>query len=117
MALSRVSTFLARPANFSPVSTILDIPGDFADDHPTTAQLVVEVAVSSAALDREYAFLYAEAAVQEYWIILGANRQVEVYRRPENGKYAEVRTFGAGDVIMMAGVPNVHITVAELFGD
>ena len=90
---------------------------EFEHGHPTTARLAVEVAVSRAALDREYAFLYAEASVQEYWIILGATRQVEVYRRPENGKYAEVRTFTEDDVIIMAGVPDVHIPVAGLFGD
>ena len=90
---------------------------DFANAHPATAQLVVEVAVSSAALDRENALLYAEASIQEYWIILGATRQVEVYRRPENGKYAEVRTFAVGDVIIVAGVPNVRVAVADLFGD
>lgn len=39
---------------------------DFTSAHPTTAELVVEVAVSSPALDRENASLYAEAGVKEY---------------------------------------------------
>ncbi len=39
---------------------------DFDAHHPTTAALVVEVAVSNAALDRENASLYAEAGVEEY---------------------------------------------------
>src|SRR5688500_10392559 len=34
---------------------------DFFNAHPSTAKLVIEVAVSSAALDRENASLYAEA--------------------------------------------------------
>src|SRR2546426_3707655 len=53
---------------------------DFTAAHPTTAELVVEVAASSAALDRENTSLYAEAGVKEYWIVLGPERQVEVYR-------------------------------------
>src|SRR5258705_11804860 len=52
---------------------------DFGVAHPTTAELVVEVAVSGPALDRENALLYAEAGVVEYWIVLARERQVEVY--------------------------------------
>ena len=43
---------------------------DFREEHPTTATLVVEVAVSSVAWDRENASLYAEAGVEEYWMVL-----------------------------------------------
>src|SRR5882724_11323947 len=50
---------------------------DFSTAHPTTAELVVEVAASSAALDRENISLYAEAGIKEYWIVLGPERQVE----------------------------------------
>ncbi len=59
-------------------------PADFFKAHPTSAELVIEVAVSSPALDRENASLYAEAGGTEYWIVLANDRQVEVYRRPEN---------------------------------
>src|SRR5919108_2957704 len=71
---------------------------DFAAAHPTTAELVVEVAVSSPTLDRENASLYAEAGVKEYWIILGSERQVEVYRRPEQGRYGERQIYGAREL-------------------
>src|SRR5712671_3699715 len=60
---------------------------DFASAHPSTAELVIEVAIASPALDRETASLYAEANVKEYWIVLGLERTVEVYRRTENGRY------------------------------
>src|SRR6266404_8784785 len=52
---------------------------DFATAHPSTADLVVEVAVSSAALDRENAALYAEAGVKEYWILLGTERKLDIF--------------------------------------
>src|SRR5262245_48565646 len=63
----------------------------FFHAHPTTAELVIEVAVSSAKLDRENAALYAEAGVAEYWIVLCRERRIEVYRRPEAGQYQEIR--------------------------
>jgi Uma2 family endonuclease len=83
--------------------------------HPNTAELVVEVAVSSAALDRENASLYAEAGVKEYWIVLAPQRQIEVYRRPEKGRYQEVRTVGVNDTLECASVPHVRVRVSELF--
>src|SRR5437867_201552 len=48
------------------ISVTRGTEGDFTTAHPTTAELAVEVAVSSATLDRENATLYAEAAVKEY---------------------------------------------------
>lgn len=88
---------------------------DFAAAHPSTAELVVEVAVSSPALDRENASLYAEAGVKEYWIILGSQRQVEVYRQPEQGHYQEMRVFEADATIECASLPAVRIRVSDLF--
>jgi Uma2 family endonuclease len=88
---------------------------DFFKVHPTTAELLVEVAVSSAALDRENASLYAEAGVKEYWIVLGADRRVEVYRRPENGHYQEKQVFGPNDTVECLAVPSIRIRVVELF--
>jgi Uma2 family endonuclease len=88
---------------------------DFARAHPTTAELAVEVAVSSATLDRENASLYAEAGVKEYWIVLGPERQVEVYRQPDKGRYQERLTFGPEATIECASLPRVRIRVADLF--
>jgi Uma2 family endonuclease len=88
---------------------------DAAVAHPSTAELAVEVAVSSATLDRENASLYAEADVKEYWIVLGPERQVEVYRRPDNGRYQERLSFGPEATIECASLPGVRIRVADLF--
>ena len=88
---------------------------DFASAHPTTAELVVEVAVSNPALDRQNATLYAEAGVKEYWIVLGPERRVEVYRQLLNGQYKEMRLVGSGETIEVAGLAGVRIQVSGLF--
>ena len=90
-------------------------PSDFKKAHPSTAELVVEVAVSSVVLDRENASLYAEANVTEYWIVLAMERQVEVYRQPLNGRYAEKRLYRTDETIEGAGVPGVRVRVSEIF--
>jgi len=88
---------------------------EFFCAHPSTAELVVEVAVSSPVLDRENAALCAEAGVNEYWIVLGPTRQIEVYRQPEAGRYREVRVLALEDSIECACVPGIQLKVAGLF--
>lgn len=88
---------------------------DFSKSHPTTAELAIEVAVSSATLDRENASLYAEAGITEYWIVLANERCVEVYRQPKAGLYQQKQTVRVGEAIECIGVPGVRIQLAELF--
>ena len=85
------------------------------DDKPTTAALIVEVAVTSLAADREKAVLYAEAGVDEYWIVLAEAERVEVYRRPEGGTYLEKRTYRRGETIEAVGVTGGPVAVEALF--
>ena len=80
------------------VSVVAGTRDDY-DDKPTTAALVVEVAVTSLAADRAKAALYAEAGVGEYWIVLAEAGQVEAYRRPEGGVYLEKRTYRRGETV------------------
>ncbi len=88
---------------------------EFAEAHPTSAELVIEIAVSSPALDRANASLYAEAGVKEYWIVLGAGRRVEVYRRPEQGRYQQTSTLGPNARLECGALPGVSILVSDLF--
>jgi Uma2 family endonuclease len=88
---------------------------DFRARHPTTAALVIEIAISSVAMDREKAAVYSEAGVEEYWIVLPAERRVEVYRQPLGGSYLE-RFIVEGDALLTSSsVPHVEIRLAELF--
>ena len=97
------------------VSVVAGVEADFVQRHPTTAELVVEVAVSSLALDRENAALYAEAEVKEYWIVLGTERKVEVYRQPQGGRYEEMRIFESNETLECVSVPSVRVRVSDLF--
>lgn len=88
---------------------------DFAKAHPLTAELVVEVAVSSAALDRENASLYAEARVKEYWIVLGKERKIDVYLDPKDGQYQQKRIVAVHETLQCASLPALQIRVSDLF--
>ena len=97
------------------VSVVHGCEREFRDAHPSTAELVVEVAVSSPVLDREMAFVYAEAGVKEYWIVLGRERAIEVYLRPENGQYQQKLIFGSAQTVQSSSVPALQIRVGDLF--
>jgi len=88
---------------------------DFLTSHPKSAALVVEVAVSSVALDRELASLYAEAGVEEYWIILVPQRAVEIYRAPVAGIYREKTVVTERALLNCASVPGLNIPLEEIF--
>ncbi len=118
---SGLVVFLERPlrlADSVPEPDVMIVRGeesDFDAKHPTTAELVVEVAVSSAALDRENASLYAEAGIPEYWIVLGTEHQVEVYRQPENGVYQQKQLYSVAEILKCASVPDVQAAPADWF--
>ena len=72
---------------------------DFKVAHPNHAELVIEVAISSLDLDRKKTEIYAAAGITEYWIIIPAERKVEVYRKPMAGKYESVIVYGENESI------------------
>ena len=104
-----------RLADSEPEPYVVIVRGsdsDFLDRHPTTAALV---AISSVALDRENAGLYAEAGVEEYWIVMPREQQIEVYRKPEAGTYRDVLVVREG-TLECVGIPGVTVVLADIFG-
>jgi len=97
------------------ISVIRGQRRDFTRSHPSTAELVVEVAVSSPDLDLENASLYAEAGVKEYWIVLALERRIEVFRAPEGGRYLARQSFGINDSVIGSSLPSLRIKVSDLF--
>ena len=95
---------------------------DFAAAHPADPVLVVEVAVSSLAFDREHkASLYARAGRPEYWIVNLIDRVLEVRRDPApepsapyGWDYAFVDVLGPTDRVSARGAPAVEISVVDL---
>ena len=105
-------------ADSEPEPDLAIVRGDtreFATRHPSTAALVIEVAVTSAAEDRSLASLYAEAGVEEYWIVLPAKRRVEIHRQPEGGTYRSCSIAEGDATLECAAVPGVRVRLAELF--
>jgi hypothetical protein len=64
--------------------------GNYVDRHPDRALLIIEVAESSPAYDRETkAPIYAASGVPEYWIVDVAGRAVEVHAGSDGQRILE----------------------------
>ena len=95
---------------------------DYRDEHPSRPALVVEVAESSLALDREHkGSLYAQAGVADYWILNlvdGCSRStVSRARIPPPGSgggtaWTEVLSSGSSAAPLVA--PGARIAVSDL---
>ena len=89
--------------------------GDFRQCHPQTAELVVEVCVTSHDYDRSKLRAYAGGAVKEVWLLLVPERQVEVYSQPVGGNYGEKKTIGPGGKLVSAALPNFALDLDSFF--
>jgi len=95
---------------------------DYSLKHPTTAVLLVEVAESSLRHDRVVkAHRYTQAGIGDYWIINLAERQLEVYRKPEPDparsgrfRYAEVTIVPADGHASPLARAEARIPVVDL---
>jgi Uma2 family endonuclease len=90
--------------------------------HPSRPALVVEVADSSLAFDREHkGGLYARARLDDYWIVNLVDRVVEIYRRPVEDpsapfgwRYASREVLSAESFVEFLAVPGARISVSDL---
>jgi len=95
---------------------------DYLGGHPDRPVLVVEVAESSLAFDRDHkGSLYARAGLTEYWIVNLVHRVLEVYREPIadaaeafGWRYARREVLDAHESVTPLGGPSVPIPVADL---
>ncbi len=95
---------------------------DFAQSHPTTAALIVEISDTTLRKDRTIkAHLYAQAGLPDYWILNLVDRQLEVHRDPgpdpsRRGRfrYADVTIVPEAGNMAPLAAPGSPIAVADL---
>jgi Uma2 family endonuclease len=88
---------------------------DFRHAHPATAELVIEICVSSHEYDRSKLRAYASAGVKECWLVLGPEKQIEVHRQPQSEQFAEHAVHGPGGSLTSAVVPSFTVELDRLF--
>ena len=95
---------------------------DYAQAHPTTAVLIVEISDTTLAYDRRTKTgLYARAGVAEYWIVNLVDRVLEVHRQPApmtdmpiGHGYRSVVQYTAEQTVSPLAAPAQAVAVAAL---
>ncbi len=98
-----------------PDLSVVDLNSRGLASHPSTARLVIEVAVTTLEEDREMADIYAEAGVQEFWIVNARAQNIEVYRRPTSSGYLETEIVSLGQTLKCSSLADVEVEVRALF--
>ncbi|MDP2710923.1 MAG: Uma2 family endonuclease [Solirubrobacteraceae bacterium] len=127
--LNRLLMPVVQPAGFdvspqcpldvlSPISLpepdIAIVPISGWDAHAAGAVLVIEVSVTSRAIDLgRKAAIYAAAGIPEYWVLDLADRRLLVHREPAGDGYADVVARTDADEVTAAHLP-LTVAVAEL---
>jgi Uma2 family endonuclease len=94
---------------------------DYSREHPARPALVVEVALSSLSLDRDYkGSLYARAQLPDYWIVNLTDRVLEIYRQPVadaaaafGWRYASTVVLDPEAAVTPLAAPGTVVAVAD----
>jgi len=119
-AVVRVQLPLIAGRYSVPAPDLAVVPGlrsDYADTHPTTALLVVEIADTTLVQDRITKFaIYAAAGIPEYWLVNTRDDRTEVFRAPDrSGRgYGEQFVATRGSRLELRALPGVGLAVDDL---
>lgn len=81
------------------ISVIRGALEDYKEAHPTTAEWVVEVAISSLSLDLSKRKIYAQAGIPYYWIINPEEGKILVFQEPNSEGYSKETIYTKEDEI------------------
>lgn len=104
------------------IAVVSGTPRDYAQEHPTTAVLAVEVSDTTLLFDQtEKQSIYAHAGIPEYWIINLKQRLLEVYRQPTAMSgvalgygYQTILRLTENDTMSPLTLPSAVVAVADL---
>jgi Uma2 family endonuclease len=113
----RVQLPLAVGLDSEPEPDIALVPaGAYRDHHPESALLVIEVAETSLAADRDKAEVYAAGGIAEYWIVDTVHELVEVRTDIVDGVYTRVTPFRRGQTLAPLAFPEMSLAVSDVLG-
>jgi Uma2 family endonuclease len=85
---------------------------------PKETLVVIEVSDSTLKYDRDTKIpLYAEAEIQEVWIVSLIKNIIEIHTKPGNGVYQFVKFYSQGEVIKSENIPELEIEVDKILGE
>jgi len=115
---SQLPITLAPDSEPEPDIAIVRIdPNRYRDRHPESEDIFLVIEISDTTLSRDRnrkAKIYAQAKINEYWIVNLNQRQVIVYRHPEDGLYQVKQTLGVADSVTPLVFPDLQVQLTHL---
>jgi Uma2 family endonuclease len=97
------------------VSVIRGSINDYKTEHPRTAELVIEICISSHEYDRSKLRAYAVAGVKEVWLVLTPEKQIEIHRQPAGDHFTESALEGPRGKVTSSVLPRFTVDLTKLF--
>ncbi len=72
---------------------------DFSSVHPKTAELAIEVSLSSLEDDIQKAEIYAIAKIPQYWILDIRNEEIQIFQNIIDGNYSTRSKYNKDEII------------------
>lgn len=88
---------------------------DFRRCHPSSALLVIEVAITTADMDRAKAAIYATAGISQYLLVQPEQKQVVVFENCIDRIYTTKRTLSNADSLLLPDICDAELRLTELF--
>lgn len=103
-----------------PDVTLLKFREDFYASGKATSEevlLLVEVSDTTLKYDRDVKLrIYAEAEIEEVWIVNLPRQVLEVHTNPVKGKYKLVKKYEKNQTVSPKEFPNIKLKVSDIFG-
>ncbi len=98
------------------VAVVIPNSSFYEDHHPTPSEvyLIIEIADTTLRQDCEFkANLYAQAGIEDYWVLDVNNRQLYVFRLPSQDGYQSQQILSKGETISPLSFPNTNLLLSD----
>ena len=88
-----------------------------ANPQPSDVLLIIEVADSSVEYDRGIKVpIYGQSGIPEVWLVNLPKETIEIYTRPLESEYREIRLVKRGESLSAKSIPNLTIDADDVLG-
>lgn len=91
----------------------------YEEEHPRPADVLLLIEVSNSTVETDRAVkktLYAEAGIEEFWLVNLKENTIECYSSPKNGNFRLAQIFETGESVASKKVENLVLQVEEITG-
>ena len=118
-ALVRQDAPVTLPNNSEPepdIAIVQNLGREYRAHHPLPENIFWLIEYSQSSLDKDLAVkskIYAEAGINEYWVVNLNELQLIVFRHPQKRDYTSKQTFTSG-IIQPLAFPDIFVAIDSI---